>query len=241
MILRRLADAITEQNWFTVVLEVLIVVVGIFIGLQVDDWNQTRKDTAKEMVRLAALHENIVATLDGLGAERNAAAGAIEALRILLTLDEQDLTDSQILAHLRMGFLYSSRFSPELNVYDDLKNSGELALLTSSELRQALARMESLLEVVAIEQMDLLTVQQINLDPYMLERFDLRQMLGAVINPKNVTNEIAIDIELVADIRTQNRMLMKLDIIIQLDILLEDAERALAKVRQLIASEGISG
>ena len=33
MILRRLADAIREQNWLTVVLEVLIVVVGILIGL----------------------------------------------------------------------------------------------------------------------------------------------------------------------------------------------------------------
>lgn len=44
MILRKLADAIAAQNWFTVVLEVLIVVVGIFIGLQVDDWNEIRKD-----------------------------------------------------------------------------------------------------------------------------------------------------------------------------------------------------
>ena len=44
MILRTLADALREQNWFTVALEVLIVVVGIFIGLQVDDWNSARID-----------------------------------------------------------------------------------------------------------------------------------------------------------------------------------------------------
>ena len=43
MILRRLGNALREQNWFTVVLEVLIVVVGIFFGLQVDDWNERRK------------------------------------------------------------------------------------------------------------------------------------------------------------------------------------------------------
>jgi hypothetical protein len=43
MILRRMADAIRQQNWFTVVIEVFIVVVGIFIGLQVDDWSQSRK------------------------------------------------------------------------------------------------------------------------------------------------------------------------------------------------------
>ena len=45
MILRRLAEAIQQQNWFVVLLEVMIVVVGIFIGLQVDDWNQERLKT----------------------------------------------------------------------------------------------------------------------------------------------------------------------------------------------------
>ena len=44
MIFRRLAHAIREQNWFIVVLEVAIVVVGILIGLEVDDWNQRRLD-----------------------------------------------------------------------------------------------------------------------------------------------------------------------------------------------------
>jgi len=42
MILRKLADAIRQQNWFTVVLEILIVVIGILIGLQVDGWNERR-------------------------------------------------------------------------------------------------------------------------------------------------------------------------------------------------------
>ena len=44
LILRRLSEAIVKQNWTTVTVEVLVVIVGIFIGLQVDDWNQARKD-----------------------------------------------------------------------------------------------------------------------------------------------------------------------------------------------------
>ena len=63
MILRRLADAIREQNWFTVVLEVLIVVVGIFFGLQMDDWNERRKERVMEreyLERLLADAENSV-------------------------------------------------------------------------------------------------------------------------------------------------------------------------------------
>ena len=56
MILRRLAEAIAKQNWFTVMLEVLIVVVGIFTGLQADDW--TQEENAREMIRLMVRFSN---------------------------------------------------------------------------------------------------------------------------------------------------------------------------------------
>lgn len=37
MILRRLADAIRRQVWFTVLVETGIVVMGVFLGLQVSN------------------------------------------------------------------------------------------------------------------------------------------------------------------------------------------------------------
>ncbi|MAK62760.1 MAG: hypothetical protein CMK09_17460 [Ponticaulis sp.] len=42
MILRRIAQSIRKQDWFTVVIETLIVVFGVFIGLQVNNWNEAR-------------------------------------------------------------------------------------------------------------------------------------------------------------------------------------------------------
>ena len=53
MILRRLVHAISEQNWFTVVLELAIVVIGILVGLQVDDWDQQRLERASDQRALA--------------------------------------------------------------------------------------------------------------------------------------------------------------------------------------------
>jgi hypothetical protein len=65
MILHRLATALREQNWFTVVLEILIVVVGIYVGLQADAWMSTKQDRALEaeyLERLVAdMEESIVA------------------------------------------------------------------------------------------------------------------------------------------------------------------------------------
>ena len=44
MILDSLASGLKQRDWGKVLLEILIVVVGIFIGLQVDDWNRSRID-----------------------------------------------------------------------------------------------------------------------------------------------------------------------------------------------------
>ena len=70
MVLEKLASAIAEQNWFTVFLEVLIVIVGIFIGLQVDDWNEARKDRIREIEYLqridGELAQDISAFEDGI-------------------------------------------------------------------------------------------------------------------------------------------------------------------------------
>jgi len=59
MILRRLAALISEHNWFTVLLEIFIVVVGIFIGLQVDDWNETRKEHVREVEYLLRIDSEL--------------------------------------------------------------------------------------------------------------------------------------------------------------------------------------
>jgi hypothetical protein len=42
MILRRLSANLRGQNWTAIGIEFLIVVVGVFIGTQVANWNQAR-------------------------------------------------------------------------------------------------------------------------------------------------------------------------------------------------------
>lgn len=44
VILRSMASALIRQDWSMVLVEIIIVVVGIFIVLQVDDWSQARRD-----------------------------------------------------------------------------------------------------------------------------------------------------------------------------------------------------
>jgi len=42
MILRRVTEHVKAQNWLAVGIDFLIVVVGVFIGIQVANWNEGR-------------------------------------------------------------------------------------------------------------------------------------------------------------------------------------------------------
>ncbi|HNS87253.1 MAG TPA: hypothetical protein PKH09_10145 [Parvularculaceae bacterium] len=44
MILRRVIEHVKAQNWTAAALDFVIVVMGVFIGLQVANWNAARRD-----------------------------------------------------------------------------------------------------------------------------------------------------------------------------------------------------
>ena len=48
MILRRFMTHVGEQNWFAVGLDITVVIAGIFLGMQVTEWNEDRKEGIEE-------------------------------------------------------------------------------------------------------------------------------------------------------------------------------------------------
>jgi hypothetical protein len=59
MLLRRITKHVTEQNWFAVFIDFLIVVVGVFIGIQVANWNEKQQDQQEQLVILELLESDI--------------------------------------------------------------------------------------------------------------------------------------------------------------------------------------
>ncbi len=50
MIPRRVIESLKNQDIGTLIAEVFVVVIGIFIGLQVDGWNSERKERIDEQL-----------------------------------------------------------------------------------------------------------------------------------------------------------------------------------------------
>lgn len=67
MIKRRLGEGLKKQDWVGVTIELALVIVGVFLGIQVANWNDQRRERAREQAyetRIAQDVRNDVADLD---------------------------------------------------------------------------------------------------------------------------------------------------------------------------------
>lgn len=70
MILRRTAEAFRRQDWFTVTIETLMVVLGVFLGLQVNNWNGARAESVRSREYLSRIRAELVADMTELERHR---------------------------------------------------------------------------------------------------------------------------------------------------------------------------
>lgn len=66
MLLRRITKHVKDQNWFAVGIDFIIVVIGVFIGIQVANWNTIRSDEHNYQNAMVRLAEENFETLDQL-------------------------------------------------------------------------------------------------------------------------------------------------------------------------------
>lgn len=141
MILRRLADGIRTQDWFTVVVEVLIVVVGIFLGLQVDGWNQAREERLEEQIYLERLQADFAAHKAKLLDSIELAGVRFQQIEMV----EAAIRSPSVAAENPDRFItavektaWASYLTPGPNTYGELLSTGRMTLLRSRELRDLL-------------------------------------------------------------------------------------------------------
>ncbi|MCA8900454.1 MAG: hypothetical protein KDA53_04330 [Hyphomonas sp.] len=142
MILRRLTDAFRKQDWFTVLIETLIVVLGVFLGLQVNNWNAARAEREQSQEYLSRIRADLVADMTELRRHQDmwqeVANEGYVAIHFAETGETGGATDWEILR----AFLNASQawqFTFIDSTYSELRSAGELKLIPDNELRSALA------------------------------------------------------------------------------------------------------
>lgn len=228
---------VSGASWKHAAAEVALIVVGITIALWADAWVGERRDAQRENARLTALYADTEKTLAVISVLHAETSDAAEALREILGLQPPYESDEPILDLLRHGLLFGPAFHPEMSVYDDLKSSGELALLTDPGLRQSLSSMEAGLELLRLAQADLTTVQQLNIDSYMVDHMDLNFFYGDITGLQQVNDGSMANYEFFNDREFRNRVLLKLDLVTQLEAAIGETKSRVQTVKRSIEAE----
>ena len=138
MILQRLATSIRKQDWFTVAIETLIVVLGVFIGLQVNNWNAARADRAEERQLLGRLGDEVHTLLDIQKSESAYHSPRYDAMLEIhpLLFDE---TPQRALSDVECHLIALSHWLPapsdELPTLEEAIATGRIGLITDESVK----------------------------------------------------------------------------------------------------------
>lgn len=142
VIINRIAQGVRKQDWFTAILELIILVIGIYIGLQVDDWVSERKDRQTETVYLELLARDVAELQQQVEAQRAFEKDKVDVAArayVLLTGDDPSAHQVELGELLTM---LSGRRTLSLNsaTYEQMVSSGHLQLIRDPKLRDKLVR-----------------------------------------------------------------------------------------------------
>ena len=136
MILRRVIAHVRNQEWTAIGIDFLIVVVGVFVGIQVSNWNAARAENRKaeifserlkaDLSREAWGYDYLVAYLRETNSNQRRVLDAMAREAVLS--DEQFV----IGAYRATQYKYNERFRA---TYDELVSTGSIGLIADQELR----------------------------------------------------------------------------------------------------------
>lgn len=149
MLFRRVLQHFRKQEWTAVAIDLVIVVVGVYIGIQAQAWNTDRENRQIERQYLQNLYDEVSAMI-----ERDAArvitmqetnADLVEATEILDgkrrdTELNDDHCDAFAVSHIYVGRIY---VPPTI---EELLTTGRLQLIRNSELRSEMVAFSQAVE-----------------------------------------------------------------------------------------------
>lgn len=157
MLLRRLAEDFRRQDWVTVTIELVLVIAGVLIALQVDNWHESRKDRHDEKIFLRELHDDILRANGQTTRTRALRLRQAEYLNSALELVFHPEPDRELLERECDAVAYS--FATYVGRSDlpsliQLQNTGRSGIISDHQLSSALAGLaqrRSALETVVRE------------------------------------------------------------------------------------------
>ncbi len=154
--------------------EMTLLVVGILVALQIDNWNDRRKELILEAEYYCRLYESAQQDeiqISRLQTEMQARLSASIDMMVALQDEDpdRDYVASRMLAAIRLS---GTAFQPDTSAFDDIKSSGNINVLRDTEVKDQTAKYYA--NVIAIS-----LNHAANADNMIARFFDHADVIGA--------------------------------------------------------------
>ena len=130
--------------------EIALVVIGILIALQINNWNEERKDNIREQVILKQLKDEYKSNLVQLDEKIEMRANIVQsALSIMKYMDSPSLVRRDSLIIHLSNVIPDPTFDP---IQNDLISSGNIRLIQNEKLKRRLSNWSS--DVIALQEQE---------------------------------------------------------------------------------------
>ena len=145
---RKIRKQLADDNQFLkysryAVGEIVLVVIGILIALQINNWNEDKKERKKELVYLENIKTDLMLNIEELNefieARRSCISSCEAALKYYSGEAELDLDDFN---YHSINIMIWFPFTQHDNTYQELLNSGNLAIISEKRIKNGLQNMQ---------------------------------------------------------------------------------------------------
>ncbi len=180
---RRIRQQLLVQNRFSKYLlyaigEIILVVIGILIALQINSWNKDKQDRRQEALILTQLLNEYQSNLTQIKDKieiREITVNSCLSLLQYRKMDQNQVVGDSVDAHL-LRVTIRPTFDPRLSVTNELINSGKLYLLENVKLRNEVSAFSSSLSELSEEELAIFNLTEERLIPFLIENYQIGRM-----------------------------------------------------------------
>ena len=149
MILRRVIQHVRKQEWTAVFIDLIIVVVGVYIGIQAQGWNAEREDRNIERQYLHSLHQELLELIENNAQRvvdgRDRLAALQEVAENLEQIGEPATLEMRHCGAISASHIYVGRIVVPSTI-QELISTGRLQLIRNNALRLAIVSYSQTIE-----------------------------------------------------------------------------------------------
>lgn len=215
MVLRRFADHLRRQDWAAIAIEFVLLVLGVFLGLQAQEWASERDRRAEERDLLAGLRAEFVEARAELGRQadkhRRIDADVVYLIGTLDAAARDGATQARVLDRRAAWALVGTTTQLSQGELRGMLSSGRLTLVRDDALRTALADWDSVLADATEDEVLSRTLVADQVEPLLWRLTDARpfrdyaRLLEAPADPQHgSTSDWPVDRELRGALATRH-------------------------------------